>query len=113
MFRRIAPALICLALAGPAAAQEPEEPGLIDQGMQLFLRGLMQEIEPELQDMGDALRAMEPLLRQLIALAGDLGHYQAPERLPNGDIILRRKPDAPPPPPLPDPPGTPAPGIDL
>jgi len=44
---------------------------------------------------------MAPLLLQLEGLVDDLTSYQTPEILPNGDIIIRRRPDAPdlPPPP--------------
>jgi len=98
MTRTLALAL-CLTLASPALAEPEDGPGLMDRGIDLFLRGLMQEMEPELQEMGEALRAMEPQLRKLIDIAGDLKNYEAPERLPNGDIILRRKKDAAPLPP--------------
>lgn len=46
---------------------------------------MMAEIMPELERLGEAV--------------GGLSNYQMPEFLPNGDIIIRRKPDAPP---LPD-----------
>lgn len=89
---RIAAPLLCLCLAMPAAAEEPrgdmgEGLGLMEQGARLLLRGLMAEIEP-------ALREFEGVI-------DDLSAYHAPEILPNGDIILRRKvprtpdPDAP------------------
>ena len=42
------------------------------------------------------MAGLEPHLAELADMIGDLGNYQAPERLPNGDIILRRKiPQAP------------------
>lgn len=108
---------LCLALALPAAglrAQEAEENSEIDEGMsllqqgaQLMLRGLMSEAQPQLDEMqrnlqgfgdkmGEAMAAAEPYLAGLIMLMDDIGNYQPPERLPNGDILLRRKPDAPP-----------------
>jgi hypothetical protein len=37
------------------------------------------------------MREMEPLMNDLRALIDDLNAYHAPEMLPNGDIILRRK----------------------
>lgn len=95
MTRWTLPLLLCLTLA-PAWAQdspEPEEgPSLMERGAELFLRGLMDEMDPALREMEDALRGMEPELRQLIEMIGDLRNYEAPEKLPNGDIIIRRKP---------------------
>lgn len=74
--------------------------------MQLFLEGLAQEMEPaigELTDMaqefGPALRQfaheMGPAFRDLMQRVDDWALYELPEILPNGDIIIRRKPDAP------------------
>ncbi|MBY6048097.1 hypothetical protein [Vannielia litorea] len=93
---------------GPALAQEadPEARGdmgegmnLVEEGMMLFFRGLAEEMEPALKDMA---RDMEPALRdlaetlgpQMAALAemiGEFDDYHPPERLENGDIIIRRK----------------------
>ena len=38
---------------------------------------------------------MAPMVDQLKDMVDDMNAYQAPEMLPNGDIIIRRKPDAP------------------
>jgi hypothetical protein len=109
----IAPVCATLTFA-PLAAQEapPEEDfggKLIEEGAKLLLRGLMSEAEPMLDDMGRALNEMEPFLREmgpklmvLVDLMGDAENYEVPERMPNGDILIRRKAGAPPPPPLPD-----------
>ena len=45
------------------------------------------------------MQEISPALRELGGLVDDIENYQRPERLPNGDIILRRRADAPPPPP--------------
>jgi hypothetical protein len=92
---------LCLLLAGPASAQatQPADPpsdlsqgfDLLGEGARLLFRGLMAEMEPALQEMGEQLRAMEPVLRSLAEMIGDIRNYEAPEKLPNGDIILRRK----------------------
>jgi hypothetical protein len=34
---------------------------------------------------------LAPRMRELITLLGDMQNYQAPEVLPNGDILIRRK----------------------
>ena len=90
-------------LAAPAVAQDeapdlPEEetPGLMQRGAEMFLRGLMNEMGPSLREMELALKDVQPEIRKLLALVDDLRNYQSPERLPNGDILIRRKPDAPP-----------------
>ncbi len=61
---------------------------LLEEGAKLFLRGLMNEVEPALRDMQ---QEMEPVLRSLLEKLDDLDAYHLPEVLPNGDIILRRK----------------------
>lgn len=99
----LAGALVAALLATPAVAQDtapdlPEEetPGLMQRGAEMFLRGLMNEMGPSLREMESALKDVQPEIRRLLALVDDLRNYQAPERLPNGDILIRRKPDAPP-----------------
>ena len=100
--------LLCTpALAEQVAPQAQPGGSLMEQGAKLFLRGLMSEADPMLDDMGralkdiePALRAMGPRLQELVALMGDVTNYEAPEVMPNGDILIRRKPDAPLPPAL-------------
>lgn len=95
-------------LPGPVQAQDStpeapqtEDPGLIGEGLRLLFEGLLKEMEPALDEMGRAMKDLEPMARELAALLGDVRNYDPPERLPNGDIIIRRKPGAPPPPPPP------------
>ncbi|PRY25044.1 hypothetical protein CLV78_102221 [Aliiruegeria haliotis] len=72
---------------------------LIEEGAKLLLRGLSDEIEPMMKDlaieMEPKLRAFAedllPMLEEFESLIGDLNQYHPPEKLPNGDIILRRK----------------------
>ena len=72
-----------LIIATPVIAEEPrnrslnEGLDLLSEGTQLLLRGLMEEMEPALDGMREAL--------------SDLDVYYPPEILPNGDIIIRRK----------------------
>ena len=66
--------------AAPASAQEGDvEDGfdMLSEGVQLLLRGLMDEMEPALKELQGALQGLDA--------------YHAPEVLPNGDIIIRRK----------------------
>ncbi|MFZ9198802.1 MAG: AAA+ family ATPase [Paracoccaceae bacterium] len=117
---------LCLC-AAPAWAQDPPAPdeveegfSLMEEGAKLLLKGLMADMEPALDEMGKALSDLEPALKdlqprmlELLALVDDLTNYQAPERLENGDILIRRKADAPAPPPLPDTSEDTAPQVDL
>jgi hypothetical protein len=83
-------------------AQEDEGKSLMEQGAELFLRGLQQQMEPALQDlqgladeMGPQLHGflmeMGPALKDLVGQVEDWSAYHPPEVLPNGDIIIRRK----------------------
>lgn len=111
--------IACLALPVPAIAQEGEgEVGegfsLMEEGARLLFRGLMNEMEPAMDDFAGLAQELEPALEMfatemgpaLKALAEQIDsirHYETPEILPNGDIIIRRSPDAPPYSPEPDP----------
>ncbi len=74
----------------------------MEQGARLFLRGMMSEMEPALDDMQAAIGELQPMLEdlgpqmaKLIEMVGDFRNYEAPVKLPNGDILIRRKPEAP------------------
>ena len=78
--------LLALSMTLPAAAQDAEsEPvpvpeqgiDLMGEALKLFMRGLMQEMEPAIDDLSGFL--------------DNLDAYHAPEVLPNGDILIRRK----------------------
>lgn len=92
----------------PPGETEPGDDGLslIERGVGILMQNLWQDVGPDLdrlgQDMSQALSRMSPVLEDLSTLVDDLGNYQAPERLANGDVIIRRKPGAPPPPPIGD-----------
>ena len=94
-----------LALPAPRAhAQDaPPQTTETDEGARMLLRGLAQEMGPALDDLREGAQELEPVLRDLVqnmgpALrdlldkAGDLSAFEPPEVLPNGDILLRRKP---------------------
>jgi hypothetical protein len=59
------------------------------------MRSMLDEVEPTLKDLqfelGEVLGEMEPMMRELAGMIGDIKNYHAPEVLPNGDIIIRRK----------------------
>ena len=81
--------ILCLTMS-PALAdgESGQEFDLMQQGTRLLLRGLFERIEPDLQALA---QEFGPALRQLQGVIGDLTPYHAPEVLPNGDIIMRRK----------------------
>ncbi|MEE3359624.1 MAG: hypothetical protein VX248_06710 [Pseudomonadota bacterium] len=99
--------LIALSLSTPVAAADDEDGfSLMERGMELFFRGMISEIDPALEElkkfMDDAgpavhnfMLEMGPRLGAILDEVEDWSVYEAPEMLPNGDIIIRRKPDAP------------------
>lgn len=106
-------ALCALCLASlPAAAQDDAAPeidegfSLMEEGARMLLRGLLTEVEPAIEDLREGLeemgpafaefaQAFGPALADLLNKVDDFRNYEAPEFLPNGDIIIRRAPDAP------------------
>ncbi len=102
----LAPALV-LAASTPAFAEEDGGGfNLMEEGAKLFLRGMMQQMEPAIDELEGFMSEMEPAMRSFAQEMGpkmqslfekveDWSKYEAPEVLPNGDIIIRRKPAAP------------------
>ena len=104
----LAAAPLAAQMADPPIEREETSPGrdLIDEGVKLLFRGLLNEAEPALRDLQDfAERAgpkmreltdqMGPALADILAMIDDIKNYDAPELMPNGDIIIRRTPEAP------------------
>jgi hypothetical protein len=118
-----APAFALLLAALPATAQDTAPDAgrdginLMEEGARLLFEGLLDQMEPRLRELEgmteEMARQLEPTIEflsteigpafmALVARIDDLANYQAPEFLENGDIIIRRKPDAPPFVPLPE-----------
>ena len=109
--------------AAPAHAQDGDDGlSLMERGAQLFMEGILKEMEPAIEefqgladDIGPALQQfaqeMGPRLGEILDQVEDWSAYEPPEILPNGDIIIRRKPSHPLTPP--EKPTEPAPQIDL
>lgn len=57
---------------------------MVTEGLKRLFQGLMGELEP-------AGEAAEEGWNDLVDWLGDLSAYETPERLPNGDIVIRRK----------------------
>lgn len=99
-------ALTLSATAQDVAQEQPEqdERSLMQRGFEMFFEGLLNEVEPLKDDLDQLSDALEPSLQALIEEFGpalrdladkidDATRYEAPEVLPNGDIIIRRKED--------------------
>ncbi|MEM6596210.1 MAG: hypothetical protein AAF672_15590 [Pseudomonadota bacterium] len=105
MRRVIAITVLAAFAAWPARAEEApkaDAPSLLERGAEMMLEGLLQEIEPRLDDLQGLmaeiqpqfrsfLEEMGPALTDLLARVEDFTVYHPPEMLPNGDIIIRRK----------------------
>ena len=77
-------AMIC-ALTAPYAAADD---GLrLPKDLDKTLRQMLDDLKPALTEMFRLMESFEGI--------DDPRHYQLPEVLPNGDIIIRRRPDAP------------------
>lgn len=99
MARRTAPAAFLAAIlalpaglaaaesTSPAPAPDPEELRL-PQALDRACREMMQKMKPALDDALDYMRGFSGV--------DDPRNYELPEVLPNGDIIIRRRDDAPP-----------------
>ncbi|WP_265501661.1 hypothetical protein [Paracoccus beibuensis] len=103
MKRHLGPLILALSLgAAPAVAQD--EPGFFERGITGFMQQFFEDTGPEggqiARDLATALDQMGPVLRDMAALVDDISNYHAPERLENGDILIRRREGAPPPPDL-------------
>ncbi|MCV6823790.1 MULTISPECIES: hypothetical protein [Halocynthiibacter] len=88
---------VCVALAAPVAMAQDEQmeegADLVERGMRLLFEGLMEEIKPNLNEMMDLGEEIAPKVQALIDLMGNAENYEAPEILPNGDILIRKKRD--------------------
>lgn len=100
-----APVLIPVQAEAAPETTEDTNRDKIQRGWDSLLEGLTEEMAPglkALQDWADAagpalesfLEEMGPALVEMMDQVRDWSNYEAPEILPNGDIIIRRKPEA-------------------
>jgi len=95
--------------AGAATGIPGQDGGfdLMGQGADLIMRGIVDEMGPAIDQFGalaaeigpamDALTTdMGLALTELYRQIDNIRYYQTPEILANGDILIRRRPDAPP-----------------
>jgi len=114
--KQLVPFVVAISMiTTPLAAQDEQEGNtLMEQGIELFLEGLREEMSPAMENMQELLSEFGPALLSFMEEMGpafgevleqvkDWAAYQPPEILPNGDIIMRKKadpeptPDDPPP----------------
>lgn len=86
----------------PLHAQEAAatvEQGWLEWGMSLFGDSVMQEVAPAIGDIRALAEqfgpTVGPAVEKLLALVDDMTNYELPQMQENGDILIRRKPDAP------------------
>ena len=97
-------AALVLSVAATVAVAEEDSSGrsLMEEGLELFFKGLQDEMAPTLEglqsfmdEIGPGvqgfLQEMGPKLGAVFSKVEDWSQYHAPEMLPNGDIILRKK----------------------
>jgi len=70
-----------------AMSQDTEERQLSEELDQLF-RDLVEQLKPALDELLETVEVLENI--------DSIEYYERPEILPNGDIIIRRRDDAPP-----------------
>lgn len=91
--RILAATVLTVSLIAPAAVMSDEPRSILPElelpdRMDDALRRMMDDLKPALDETLKLMESFEAI--------GDPRHYHLPEVLPNGDIILRRKEDAPP-----------------
>lgn len=90
--------IVTMLVATPLPAAADDVPPTMEEKLQDTFRDLMSRMAPHLEELQ---REMEPALQEMqrlmapFAAIDDPRHYTAPEVLPNGDIIIRRREDAP------------------
>ncbi len=99
--------VIASIVATPTIAEDSDSgSSLMERGAELFWEGLRKEMAPSLEEleglmatigpsMQNFLTEMGPALADIAEQVEDWSRYEAPEILPNGDIIIRRKPERP------------------
>ncbi|MDO5528914.1 MAG: hypothetical protein Q4F71_05880 [Paracoccus sp. (in: a-proteobacteria)] len=96
----------------PAPHNGAEPPSPFERLLENFASDLFGRFEPHMRGMAEeaerSFSGIAPALDHIARLVDDIQYYTLPERLENGDIIIRRRDDAPAPPALDDLPAPPA-----
>ncbi|MEM6933325.1 MAG: hypothetical protein AAF526_07000 [Pseudomonadota bacterium] len=85
-----AAALFAAIFSAPQSIADEQRPTLPELQRKLgeALRSLSDNLAPVIEDMTESFGILEQI--------DDIENYSPPEMLPNGDIIIRRHPEAPP-----------------
>ena len=86
--RSIALGAVLLAASGIASQAPATDERPLPERLDRALRDMMEDVQPTLEGALDYLRSFGAI--------HDPRHYEMPEVLPNGDVIIRRRDDAPP-----------------
>ncbi len=98
--------LTCTPVLAEDNAEVSEGFDLMEKGVQLFMQGIFNELEPTMNEFQQLIDEASPQLKALLLEMGpslvealnkidDFSYYEKPEVLPNGDIIIRRDKGAP------------------
>jgi len=79
---------IAPAFGGPADTGAGAEDRPLSEQLDEAFRSLMEKMTPALDELLETFEVLEEI--------DSIKHYESPEILPNGDIIIRRREDAPP-----------------
>lgn len=85
--KRLRSLVLAAAMVLPAAVAPAQSLESLPDDLEKALRQMMDQLRPSLEEAAKLFRNLE--------MIDDPRHYDVPEVLPNGDIIIRRKPDAP------------------
>ncbi len=99
-------AVALLPSLGLAQDSKDNSLSMMERGAQMFFDGMMQHMAPTLEGlsdlsdkMGPALRSfaieMGPALGDILSKVEDWSVYEQPKIMPNGDIVIKRKPEPP------------------
>jgi hypothetical protein len=79
---------IAPAYGGSADSGEGAGDRQLSEELDKLFRGLMEQMKPALDELLETLEVLENI--------DSIEHYERPEIMPNGDIIIRRREGAPP-----------------
>jgi hypothetical protein len=79
---------IAPAYGGSAGSEKDTGDRPLSEELDEVFRGLMEKMKPALDELLETLDVLENI--------DSIEHYERPEIMPNGDIIIRRREDAPP-----------------
>jgi len=88
--RTFAISILTIGLAMAPAQGGTDEPGerSLTETLDDALQGLIDQMKPAFEDLVETFKVLEEI--------DSIEYYESPEILPNGDVLMRRREDAPP-----------------